>query len=55
MSAETLDSLGAVALILVIWAAVMGPMLVLLWHKLRQVLRALIVLRDRIDRSRRWP
>lgn len=55
MSAQTLDSLGAIALIALIWAAVMGPMLFLLWLKLRQFLRAMTALRDRIDGSRRWP
>lgn len=49
----TRDSLLAALLVVLIWAAVMGPMLFMLWLRLRKFIAAMIALRDRIDRSQR--
>jgi len=48
------DDVTATILLVVIGVAVLGPMVVLLWLKAKEVWRAFIALRDRIDRSQRW-
>jgi hypothetical protein len=48
------DDIFAALLLLAIGAALLGPMVFLLWRKAREVWRAFIALRDRIDRSERW-
>lgn len=48
------DSLLAGLLLAAITVAVMGPMLFLLWRQARRFFRAMIALRDRIDKSQRW-
>ena len=48
------DDLSAALLLIAIGIAVLGPMAVLLWLKARELWRAMIALRDRIDRSKRW-
>ncbi len=47
----TSDNLLAGLLLLAIAVAVLGPMLWLLWRQTRRFLRAMVALRDRIDRS----
>ncbi|MBE2278264.1 MAG: hypothetical protein IAE87_18440 [Rhodobacteraceae bacterium] len=49
----TTDNLLAGLILLAIAVAVMGPMLWLLWWQARRALRALVALRDRIDRAQR--
>jgi hypothetical protein len=46
--------LPAAALLAAVVIVVMGPMVWLLWRNLRAFFRAMIALRDRIDRSQRW-
>lgn len=48
------DSFSAALLLAAIGIVVMGPMLFLLWRKARRFFRAMIALRDRIDKSQRW-
>jgi hypothetical protein len=50
----TFVDFSASLLIIAICVVVMGPMVFLLWLKLRDFWRSLIALRDWIDRSQRW-
>lgn len=49
----TTDTVLSALILLGLWVALMGPMLWLLWRQLRRFLQAMVVLRDRIDRSQR--